>query len=70
MLTIYWTTCIKGIEAGVPNATSEASVERQMAAASSPAKVGVVEVKDDAEQVEGESADAEELKQFDEEEDQ
>ena len=59
---------IKGIEAGVPNATSEASAERQKAVASSPAKVGVVEVKDDAEPVEGESPDAEELKQFDEEE--
>ena len=59
---------INGIQAGVPNATSEASAERQQAAATSPAKVPVVEVKDDAEPVEGASADAEELKQFDEEE--
>ena len=59
---------IKGIEAGVPNATDDASIERQQAAASSPAKIAPVEIVPDAEPVDGASADPEELKQFDEEE--
>ena len=59
---------IKGIEAGVPNATDDDSITRQQAAASSPVKMTPVEIVPDAEPVEGASADAEELKQFDEEE--
>ena len=59
---------IKGIEAGVPNATDDDSIARQQAAASSPVKMAPVEIVPDAEPVDGASADPEELKQFDEEE--